>query len=632
MREQCAKVSAQICQLCNKRCNIWVGEISLGATPCLVVISMQADDSQITPRTKFSWLRLCIAMVVAISAGGLASIARGNVPPQNVGAIAGSADFAIGNVTALSPDGKIRSLSKGDMVLSGDRILTNEGRIQIRFTDGAYVSLLPQTEFRVEDYRYDGVSDGRESGFFGLVKGTARMVTGAIGRINRSRFQITTPTATIGVRGTGGIIEVGGDGTTFLTGTSGIWILTNPTGTLMVPAGVVGVATPDRSLPPRMASRSAVGQVPASIARVAAKPASDKSSTDPAAPTRSAAPLTGVAAAFPFPVVESPGGCGPASTGSGSCGVRPAVSASTAAAAASPGSPATPASPASPASPANPATPATPANPGPPGGQAPEPPIGTAGPHVAAVAYSFDERIGKHVRIDRGDGLFDVTPVEFGTGGEVVRVGTIRIPAAVTARSVRDFGSDGIVGWGRWVGNVEGIGSGEVLDSGQNHGFHYVVGSITRNMPTSNPGAQGFASFQLSHATSPTITGSNVPAGTLTAGAMGVDFTSRRVGIDLTTSFTGFQVQMSTSGGANNPTASGVSYTGANAAFGGSFGSVTVSGNAPANLCNSGCTGSVRGFFAGDAAARAGLVYRATTPGTPSAPELQGAAVFTRTR
>lgn len=572
-------------------------------------------------------------MVIAMSAGGLGSIARGNVPPQNIGAIAGSADFAIGNVTALSPDGKIRSISKGEMILSGDRILTNEGRLQIRFADGAYVSLLPQTEFRVEDYRYDGVSDGREAGFFGLIKGTARVVTGAIGRINRSRFQITTPTATIGVRGTGGIIEVSGDGTTVLTGTSGIWILTNPIGTLMVPAGVVGVATPDQTAPPRMASRSPVGLTPTSIAGATAKStsASNQSSTDPA-PARPAAPLTGVAAAFPFPVAENPGGCGSAGSGSGSCGVGSAVGVSTAGPAGAPGGPAIPTTPAAtPATPPTTATAATPATPATPAKPAPDKPIGT-GTHAAAVAYSFDERIGNAGRINRGDGLFDATPVEFGPQGEVVRVGAFNIPAATSARSVRDFGSDGIVGWGRWVGNVEGICAGEVLDSGQNHGFHYVVGSITRNMPTTNPGAQGFASFQLSHATSPTITGSSIPAGTLTAGAMGVDFTSRRVGIDLTTSFTGFQVQMRTAGGAINPTTSGVSYTGANATFGGSFGSVTVSGNAPATFCAGGCTGSVRGFFAGDAAARAAMVYRATTPGTASAPELQGAAVFTRTR
>ncbi|MFN0303327.1 MAG: FecR domain-containing protein [Burkholderiales bacterium] len=570
-------------------------------------------------------------MMVAVSIGGLATLAQANVPPQNVGAIAGSADFAIGNVTALSPDGKIRSIAKGEMILSGDRILTNEGRVQIRFTDGAYVSLLPHTEFRVQDYRYDGVSDGREAGFFGLIKGTARMVTGAIGRINRSRFQITTPTATIGVRGTGGIIEVSGDGTTLLIGTSGIWTLTNSAGTLIVPAGVAGVATPESTVPPRIASRSAVGVIAASNTGAAAKSAaaSNQSNADPA-PTRPAAPLTGIAVAFPFPVSESPGGCGSSASGSGSCGVGPAVSVSTAGAAGGPGGPATPAAPAVPATPPIPASPSNPSSPATPAEPTPEKPV--AGTHIAAVAYSFDERIGDQVRISRGDGLFDATPVEFGPGGEVVRVGAIGIPAATTARSVRDFGSDGIVGWGRWVGNLEGADSGAKSDAGQNHGFHYVVGAITRNMPASNPGAQGFASFQLSHATSPTITGSSVPPGTLTTGAMGVDFTSRRVGIDLKTSFSGFQVQMSTVGGASNPTTSGVSYTGANATFGGNFGSVNVSGNAPANFCVGGCTGTVQGFFAGDAAARAGMVYRATTPGAPSAPELQGAAVFTRTR
>jgi len=130
-------------------------------------------------------------------------------------------DFAVGAVTATGQDGRARALTKGQEVLSGDRVVTTSGRAQLRFTDGAYVSLQPNTTFEVREYRYDGKTDGTEKGIFGLLRGAMRTVTGLIGRVNRSAYQIQTPTATVGIRGTGGIIEVLADGTTRVTGDSG---------------------------------------------------------------------------------------------------------------------------------------------------------------------------------------------------------------------------------------------------------------------------------------------------------------------------------------------------------------------------------------------------------------------------
>src|SRR5476651_1885636 len=73
---------------------------------------------------------------------------------------AGRVDFATGGVSATATGGVSRPLAKGGLVFSGDTINTdNTGRAQIRFTDGAYMSLQPQTQFRVDDYRYDGAAD-----------------------------------------------------------------------------------------------------------------------------------------------------------------------------------------------------------------------------------------------------------------------------------------------------------------------------------------------------------------------------------------------------------------------------------------------------------------------------------------
>src|SRR5581483_10894268 len=167
----------------------------------------------------------------------------------------GRVDFTIGSVNVTDASGRAQPLTRGADVKSGDKISSgSDGRAQIRFSDGAYVSLQPNTEFDIREYRYSGKADGNESALFGLFKGALRTVTGIVGRVNRNKYQITTPTATIGIRGTGGLIQVNNDGSTLVTGTSGIWSLSNNGGSLDIPAGTAGFAGTNRNAPPQPAT------------------------------------------------------------------------------------------------------------------------------------------------------------------------------------------------------------------------------------------------------------------------------------------------------------------------------------------------------------------------------------------
>ncbi len=174
---------------------------------------------------------------------------------SEAGAVAGRVEFTIGGATVSGANGQQRPLSKGADLDTGDTVRTAEnGRAQIRFTDGAYVSLQPNTEFAIKDYHFEGKTDGSERGLFALARGAMRTVTGFIGRVNRNRYQITTPTATIGIRGTGGQIAILNDGSTLVSGSSGIWTLTNPSGTIDVPAGISGRAPSAPNQPPTTTS------------------------------------------------------------------------------------------------------------------------------------------------------------------------------------------------------------------------------------------------------------------------------------------------------------------------------------------------------------------------------------------
>ena len=146
----------------------------------------------------------------------LASIAA-CFPVAAQAAPAARVDFAVGNVQAIAPNGQARQLSKGTAIEEGETVATNNGRAQLRFTDGAYVSLQPESEFRIDQYRFEGRQDGSERTFLSLLKGGLRTITVLVGRNNRDAYQVTTTVATIGIRGTEYTIQYGSS----ITGTVG---------------------------------------------------------------------------------------------------------------------------------------------------------------------------------------------------------------------------------------------------------------------------------------------------------------------------------------------------------------------------------------------------------------------------
>lgn len=121
---------------------------------------------------------------------------------DNASALAGRVVFAVGDVQVLSSGGARLQARPGVAFDSGDTFLTGRGRAQLRFTDGGRILLMPQTEYRVDSYHFSEQADGSEEGFFSLIKGGIRAITGLIGKLDRATFKVETPVATIGIRGT----------------------------------------------------------------------------------------------------------------------------------------------------------------------------------------------------------------------------------------------------------------------------------------------------------------------------------------------------------------------------------------------------------------------------------------------
>jgi hypothetical protein len=161
---------------------------------------------------------------------------------------AGEVLLVTGSATATSPQGGVRELAKGDALYSGE--ILNAGPnsyLNIRFTDGGFTLLRPNTRFVIQDYAFQAAPEVIAAAqaaahvpeptptpttapvatptptpvptqalvptppqqqstvarsFFRLVKGGFRSITGLVGKINRDEYQVATPVATIGIRGT----------------------------------------------------------------------------------------------------------------------------------------------------------------------------------------------------------------------------------------------------------------------------------------------------------------------------------------------------------------------------------------------------------------------------------------------
>lgn len=113
--------------------------------------------------------------------------------------------FASGSPRVINAAGESRALLRGGEVQPGDLIDTEEGQVQLRFADGASMSLQPKTRFRIDAFRFVDRGNRASPGdgvAMSLIKGTLRTVSGLLGKEDHSQYKVGTTVATIGIRGT----------------------------------------------------------------------------------------------------------------------------------------------------------------------------------------------------------------------------------------------------------------------------------------------------------------------------------------------------------------------------------------------------------------------------------------------
>lgn len=118
-------------------------------------------------------------------------------------AVAGNVQFVHGSVNVTNAAARTQALRKGDAVHESDLVTTTKGAsAQIKMLDGGYLVIRPDSQLKFDSFVFSGEQDGSEQSFFSLLKGGIRAITGMIGQMHKANYRITTPSATIGIRGT----------------------------------------------------------------------------------------------------------------------------------------------------------------------------------------------------------------------------------------------------------------------------------------------------------------------------------------------------------------------------------------------------------------------------------------------
>lgn len=155
----------------------------------------QSKNSTATKRASLRWLAL-LGCWLALSASAWAAQVAGTITQLS------------GPLLDKKADGAVKILSLKSEVENGDTLVTEKNTYaQVKFIDNSEITLKPGTTFKIENFSFDEGKPGGDSATFNLVKGGLRSVTGLLGKRNKEKFEMKTPSATIGIRGTTFIAE-----------------------------------------------------------------------------------------------------------------------------------------------------------------------------------------------------------------------------------------------------------------------------------------------------------------------------------------------------------------------------------------------------------------------------------------
>lgn len=127
-----------------------------------------------------------------------------NALPLLAAETAGQVGYVSGTLVAQRTDGTIKVMAPRSQVVEGDVLVTSkDGYAQVKMNDGTTMTMRPESNLKIETYRFNKDVPQSDNAVFRLLKGGFRTVTGLIGkRGNPDAYKLRAATATIGIRGT----------------------------------------------------------------------------------------------------------------------------------------------------------------------------------------------------------------------------------------------------------------------------------------------------------------------------------------------------------------------------------------------------------------------------------------------
>lgn len=170
-----------------------------------------------------SWQRCCAAAACALTLA--AAQAQPADTAQNTATQAQPPQAAEQAFIATPGDGRLGTfktvqgqvtLAQGDMrraavvggsLLPGERLSTGpDGLAAVTLRDGTVLTLGPDSSLDLAEFAFNSTTQ-EGSMWVKLARGSLRMITGLIAKLQPEKVKVTTPTAVIGVRGTDFIVE-----------------------------------------------------------------------------------------------------------------------------------------------------------------------------------------------------------------------------------------------------------------------------------------------------------------------------------------------------------------------------------------------------------------------------------------
>jgi hypothetical protein len=125
-------------------------------------------------------------------------------PRLNTAAASAKLISVQGEVSAIDGQSVKRRLVDGGSVYPGETVETGAGAKGVLiFRDDSRITLGGSTRFKVDSFVFDEKNPAEGKAMVSLLRGSMRALTGLIGKADKRNVKFTTPTATIGIRGTG---------------------------------------------------------------------------------------------------------------------------------------------------------------------------------------------------------------------------------------------------------------------------------------------------------------------------------------------------------------------------------------------------------------------------------------------